>query len=69
MEQKLEIARLQVRKMKLRAVTEWFENNDEKYLKIKEIVKQEVENALEDQRMFLRASLRSLIRSLLKDTQ
>jgi hypothetical protein len=68
-EQKLEIARLQVRKMKLRAVTEWFENNDEKYLKIKEIVKQEVENALEDQRMFLRASLRSLIRSLLKDTQ
>jgi hypothetical protein len=53
--------------MRQQAVTEWHENNDENYLKIIEIVKQVVENALEDRRIFLRTSLRSLIRSLPKE--
>ena len=65
--QKLEIARLQIRKIRQKAVTDWVEYNDEKYLKIKEIARQAVENALEDRKIFLRTSLRALVQSLLME--
>lgn len=38
--QKIEIAKLQIKKIRQKAASDWFEYNDEKYLKIKEIAKQ-----------------------------
>lgn len=58
-----ELAHLNVEKTKLENFTEYFQNNNEVYLKIKQIVKQEIEHILANPHRLLRFALASIFES------
>jgi hypothetical protein len=66
-EKKLEITKLQIKKIEAETLVKDFQNNNVKYLQMKHTVKREVENAFANRRQLLRFALLSLIESLRKE--
>jgi hypothetical protein len=67
-QQRSEMEKLFHQKTDLEEFVECFESNNNKYLKIKENIKQAIENSLTNPKQLLRMALLSLIESLRKDT-
>ena len=62
-EQKQEIDKLLLTKMRLEEFIEYFQGNNEIYIKIKDSIKQKIEYTLADPRQLLKIALVSLIES------
>jgi hypothetical protein len=66
-QQRSEMDRLFYQKTQLEEFVKCFENNNARYLKVKENIKQEIENTLRTPKKLLRLALSTLIDSLRKD--
>jgi hypothetical protein len=66
-QKKQEIDKIQSTKLRLEELVEYFQNNNEEYLNIKETIKREVSSTIKDARQLLRIALISLIVSSRKD--
>jgi hypothetical protein len=67
-EQRLELTKLQMQKVRLQEIVDNFQNNDEGYIKIRNTAEEKVVSALSDRRMLLKLALLSLTESMRKDT-
>jgi hypothetical protein len=66
-EQRLELTKLQMQKVRLKALVDNFQNNNEEYIKIRNTVEEKVHNILSDRKMLLKLALLSLTESMRKD--
>jgi hypothetical protein len=66
-EEKIQMAELLQKKMKLEALVNDFQDNNEEYVKIKQTVKREVEITMADRRQLLKLAVLSIFESLRKD--
>jgi hypothetical protein len=66
-EESLDLAKLRIQKVNLEYMVKQFQNNSEDYLKIRHIVKQEVEHTLTDSRQILKIAFLSVIDSCRSD--
>ena len=66
-EQRLELTKLQLQKVRLQELVDNFQNNDEEYNKIRNTVEEKVVSILSDKKMLLKLALLSLTESMRKD--
>jgi hypothetical protein len=66
-EQRLELSKLQIQKVRLQEIVDNFQNNDEEYNKIRNAVEEKVHSVLSDRKMLLKLALLSLTESMRKD--
>ena len=66
-DERLELAKLRIQKINLEYLVKQFQNNNDEYLKIKKIAKQEVERALGYQRQLLKEAFMSITDACLND--
>ena len=66
-EQRLELTKLQMQKVRLKALVDNFQNDNEEYVNIKKTVEEKVVSILSDAKPLLRMALLSLTESLRKD--
>jgi hypothetical protein len=63
-EQRLELTKLQIQKVRLLELVDNFQNNDEGHIKIRNTVEQKVHSILSDKKTLLKLALLSLIESM-----
>ena len=68
-EQRLELTKLQMQKIRLEALVDNFQDNNEGYIKIRRTVEAKVHSALSDRKVLLKLTLLSLTESMRKDPQ
>jgi hypothetical protein len=66
-EQRLELTKLQVQKVRLQELVDNFQNDDEEYIKIRNTAKEKVVSILSDRKVLLKLALLSLIESTRND--
>ena len=66
-EERLELTRLQMQKIRLDGLVDNFQNNNEEYIKIRKTVEEKVISILSDKKMLLKLALLSLTESMRKD--
>jgi hypothetical protein len=66
-EQRPELSKLQMQKVRLQALIDSFQNNDEGHIKIRKTVEEKVVSVLSDRKMLLKLALLSLTESMGKD--
>jgi hypothetical protein len=66
-EQRLELTKIQLQKVRLEGLVDNFQNNDEGYIKIKNTAEEKVISILSDRKMLLKLALLSLTESMRKD--
>jgi hypothetical protein len=66
-EQRLGLTKLQMQKVRLKALVDNFQNNNEEYIKIRNTAEEKVHNVLSDRRMLLKVALLFLTESMRKD--
>ena len=66
-EQKLELTKLQMQKVRLESLVDNFQNNNEEYNKIRHTAEEKVVSILSDKKMLLKLALLSLTESMRKD--
>ena len=66
-EQRLELSKLQMQKVRLHELVDSFQNNNEEYNKIRNAAEEKVHSVLSDRKMLLELALLSLIESIRKD--
>ena len=63
-EQRLELTKLQLKKVRLQELVDSFQNNNEEYNKIRNAAEEKVHNVLSDRKMLLELALLSLVESI-----
>jgi chromosome segregation ATPase len=66
-EQRLDLTRLQMQKLRLEGLVDKFQNNNEEYIKIRKTVEEKVHSILSDKKMLLKLAILSLSESMRKD--
>ena len=66
-EQRLEISKLQIQKVRLQELVDNFQNNNEEYIKIRNSVEEKMRSVLSNSKMLLKLALLSLTESMRKD--
>jgi hypothetical protein len=66
-EQRLGLTKLQMQKVRLKALVDNFQNNNEEYIKIRNTVEEKVHSVLSDKKTLLKLALLSLTESMRKD--
>ena len=66
-EQRLELTKLQMQKVRLEGLVDNFQNNNEEYVKIRKAVEEKVVSILSNRKMVLKLALLSLTESMRKD--
>jgi len=66
-EQRLELTKLQLQKVRLEGLVDNFQNNDQGYVKIRKTVEEKVVSILSDANLLLRIALLSLVESIRED--
>jgi hypothetical protein len=66
-EQRLELSKLQMQKIRVQELVDNFQNNDETHIKIRNTVEQKVHSVLSDRKVLLKLALLSLTESMSKD--
>jgi hypothetical protein len=66
-EQRLELTKIQLQKVRLEGLVDNFQNNNEEHIKIRNAVEEKVHSVLSDAKPLLRIALLSLIESMRKD--
>jgi hypothetical protein len=66
-EQRLELSKIQLQKVRVKDLVDNFQENNEQYAKIKKTVEEKVHSVLSDKKMLLKLALLSLTESMRKD--